>query len=315
MNGHSNGYTNGHLRIEQHPKSRMDLSRPSYDHHDSSYSSQGYSYARSTASSTESGPEYSPPAVAVSDPGKPYSPYYGNMSSPRDYPRGGHTPPYYASHPHHTMSGPPPLSLPPTSHSEASRALPPPASLLRPSPPPRRDSPQLPPIYAMDQQRHLAPHHPHSPLVPAKRESPSDLSIMEQFDSLRQSNEHLRGRVMELELVNDLMKSRVSELESSEIKARSIIDGLRHEISEYQVRENDLYRKIDKLQDDLVDAYKVRHSRSPSNSSRNGDLEESATKRRKVLLSDLVDEKTRSTEESQPLVNGNATTGETTTTE
>jgi hypothetical protein len=303
MNGHSNGYNNGHLRIEQHPKPRMDPSRPPYDHHDSSYSSQGYSYARSTASSTESGPEYSPPTGAISEPGKPYSPYYGAMNSPRDYPPGGRTPPYYASHPHHAMGGPPPLSLPPTTHSDGSRALPPPSSLLRPSPPPRHDSPQLPPIYAMESQRHLAPHHPHSPLVHGTRDSPADLSIHEQFDSLRQANEQLRGRVMELELVNDLMKSRVNELESAELKARATMDALRQEILEHQARENYLHRKIDKLQDDLVDAYKVRHSRSPSNSSPNGDGEGSAAKRRKVSLSELVDEKIKS-EESHSMLNG-----------
>jgi hypothetical protein len=98
---------------------------------------------------------------------------------------------------------------------------------------------------------------------------------------------------MELELVNDLMKSRVSELESSEQKARSTIDGFRSDISEYQARENDLYRKIDKLQDELVGAYKTRHSRSPSSSSR-GD-EESAAKRRKVSLSELMEEKKQQT--------------------
>jgi len=145
----------------------------------------------------------------------------------------------------------------------------------------------------MDPGRHLAPHHPHSPLVPAKRETP-DHSFAEQLESLKQSNEQLRGRVMELELVNDLMKSRVAELESSEQKARSTIDSLKSDLAEYQSRENELYRKIDKLKDELVDTYKVHHSRSPSSSSRGGDHpEESASKRRKVLVSDLVDEKSR----------------------
>lgn len=115
---------------------------------------------------------------------------------------------------------------------------------------------------------------------------------------------------MELELVDDLMKSRVSELESAELKARTTIETLRQEVLDHQARENDLLRKIDRLQDNLVDAYKVRHSRSPSNSSRNEDTEESAAKRRKVLVSDLVDEKVK-TEESQPVsVNGNSTTME-----
>jgi hypothetical protein len=287
MNG-QNGYSNGHLRIEQHPKPRGDLSRPPYEHHES-YSSQGYSYARSSASSTESGPDYSPPTGSLSEPAKPYSPFYGPISSPRDYPRGTHTPPYYPTHSHHPQTGPPPLSLPPTSH-DGVRALPPPTSLLRQSPPPRHESPQLPPIFGMDNPRHLPSHHPHSGLGPSKRDSP-DSVIIEQLDSIRHSNEQLRGRVMELELVNDLMKSRVAELESSEQKARGTIDSLKAEISQFQSRENHLLRKIDKLQDELVNNYKVRHSRSPSHSSHGGDPDESASKRRKVLVSDLVDGK------------------------
>jgi septal ring factor EnvC (AmiA/AmiB activator) len=109
---------------------------------------------------------------------------------------------------------------------------------------------------------------------------------------------------MELELVNDLMKSRVSELESSEQKARSTIENLKSDISGYQVRENELYRKIDKLQDELVGAYKTRHSRSPSSSSR-GD-EESAAKRRKVSLSELVEEKNQQNaqQSASPVPNG-----------
>jgi hypothetical protein len=145
----------------------------------------------------------------------------------------------------------------------------------------------------MDPTRYLAPHHPHSPLVPTKRDSPVDHSLVEQLDLLRQSNEQLRGRVMELELVNDLMKSRVAELESSEYKSRSTIESLKSDLSRCQTHENELYRKIDRLKDELVDTYKVHHSRSPSNSSRSGENreEESASKRRKVDLSDLVDEK------------------------
>jgi hypothetical protein len=282
MNG-QNGYANGHMRIE-HPKSR-EMTR-GYDHHES-YSSQGYQYARSNAS-TDSGPEYSPPTATISEPSRPYSPYYAPVGSPRDYPRGAHTPPYYPSHGHHSSGGPPPLSLPPTSH-ESGRALPPPTSLLRQSPPPRHESPQLPPIYGMDNSRHVPMHHPHGM---SKRDGP-DLPIIEQLESIRHSNEQLRSRVMELELVNDLMKSRVAELESSEQRSRTITDSLKSDVSKYQLRENELLRKIDKLQDELVNRYKLRHSRSPSQSSHTDDLEESPSKRRRVLLSDIVDERSQ----------------------
>jgi len=107
---------------------------------------------------------------------------------------------------------------------------------------------------------------------------------------------------MELELVNDLMKSRVAELESSEHKSRATIESLKSDLSQYQTRENELYRKIDKLKDELVDTYKVHHSRSPSNSSRGGENheEEFHSKRRKVDLSDLVDEKSQKLVEGTP---------------
>jgi uncharacterized coiled-coil protein SlyX len=88
------------------------------------------------------------------------------------------------------------------------------------------------------------------------------------------------------------MKSRIAELESAEQKARTTIDALKFDIAELQAREKEFYQKIDKLKDELVDAYKIRRSRSPSNSS-SRDNEESASKRRKVSLSDLVDEQSR----------------------
>jgi len=124
---------------------------------------------------------------------------------------------------------------------------------------------------------------------------------------------------MELEFVDDLMKTRVSELESLEQKARATVESLRCEIAKYQARENELYRKIDRLKDELVDTYKARHSRSPSNSSRESgerDMEESASKRRKVLVSELVDTRTQSnqdhtesqTETQDTIPNGPATT-------
>jgi predicted nucleic acid-binding Zn-ribbon protein len=108
------------------------------------------------------------------------------------------------------------------------------------------------------------------------------------------------------------MTTSVSQLEASEQKARSTIDALRFEISQYQSHENELYRKIDRLKDELVDTYKDRHSRSPSNSSRGTDRdEESSSKRRKVLLSELVDVPSHSiqssdlepiaTQETQPI--------------
>jgi uncharacterized coiled-coil DUF342 family protein len=111
---------------------------------------------------------------------------------------------------------------------------------------------------------------------------------------------------MELELVNDLMKTRVSQVESTADSLRAEADSLRAEVQQYQSRErqyqsreNELYRKIDHLKDELVDTFKERHSRSPSSSSRGSgdrDHEESSAKRRKVLVSELLDESQSSTQ-------------------
>jgi chromosome segregation ATPase len=110
----------------------------------------------------------------------------------------------------------------------------------------------------------------------------------EHMDALRHQNQILRGRVTELEIVNDLMKSRIAELESAEQKARTTIDALKFDITELQGRDKEFYHKIDKLKDELVEAYKTRSSRSPS---RPEDGEESPSKRRKVSLSELVEER------------------------
>jgi hypothetical protein len=108
MNGHSNGYVNGHMHLDPHPKSHGEMPRSPYEHREAAFSSQhAYSYARSTATS-DSGPEHSPPTGPLSEPGKPYSHWYDGPS-PRDYNRGPRTPPYYPNHPHH-LSGAPPLN-------------------------------------------------------------------------------------------------------------------------------------------------------------------------------------------------------------
>jgi uncharacterized coiled-coil DUF342 family protein len=125
-------------------------------------------------------------------------------------------------------------------------------------------------------------------LVPSKRDTPTSDAHLDQLDTLKQSNESLRGRVNELEFVNDLIKSRVAELESSEHKTRLTVDTLKSELLESQARENELYRKMEKLRDQLADATSNRHSRSPSSSSRD-EMDDPAAKRRKVSLSEIVE--------------------------
>jgi len=78
------------------------------------------------------------------------------------------------------------------------------------------------------------------------------------------------------------MKSRVAELESSESKARVQVDTLKSDLLESQGRENELYRKLDRLRDELAETVK-RRATSP---------DEDSAKRRKVSLSEIVENRT-----------------------
>ncbi|EPS36550.1 hypothetical protein H072_9891 [Dactylellina haptotyla CBS 200.50] len=98
------------------------------------------------------------------------------------------------------------------------------------------------------------------------------------YDHLMQENTKLKTRVSELELVNDLFRGRVGELESSEansrrseITRREIDAQLRINIDEGLRREDDLKRKIRDLESELMDM-----------------REQDAHQRKKMRVSDLV---------------------------
>ncbi|KAK6537507.1 hypothetical protein TWF694_011691 [Orbilia ellipsospora] len=98
------------------------------------------------------------------------------------------------------------------------------------------------------------------------------------YDHLMQENTQLKTRVSELELVNDLFRGRLGELETSEantrrseITRREIDAQLRINIDEGLKREDDLKRKIRDLESELSEL-----------------REQDAHQRKKMRVSDLV---------------------------
>ncbi|KAF3184010.1 hypothetical protein TWF751_000027 [Orbilia oligospora] len=98
------------------------------------------------------------------------------------------------------------------------------------------------------------------------------------YDQLMQENTKLKTRVSELELVNDLFRGRVVELENgeansrrSEITRREIDAQLRINIDEGLRREEDLKRKLRDLESELAEM-----------------REQDAHQRKKMRVSDLV---------------------------
>ena len=60
--------------------------------------------------------------------------------------------------------------------------------------------------------------------------TPHHLDTPQNFDALAAHNNALRTRVSELEVINDLFKGRVSELETSEQEARQEVEALKREV-------------------------------------------------------------------------------------
>ncbi|KAF2629141.1 hypothetical protein BU25DRAFT_27414 [Macroventuria anomochaeta] len=85
------------------------------------------------------------------------------------------------------------------------------------------------------------------------------------YDSLAAQNTALKTRVSEMELINDLFRTRVSELETSESQAHATEQALRAELEATQLREQDLKRRIE-------------------------EIEEESPRHKKMKMSDLVDE-------------------------
>ncbi|KAF2639716.1 GATA type zinc finger protein Asd4 [Massarina eburnea CBS 473.64] len=115
-------------------------------------------------------------------------------------------------------------------------------------------------------------HSPQMPNFALRQPSPAPSSVNGShlepplaYDTLAAQNTALKTRVSELELVNDLFRGRVTELEGSEKAARSMEAQLRAELGEVKRREADLKRRLD-------------------------DFEGEGQQHKKMRMSDLVDE-------------------------
>lgn len=102
-----------------------------------------------------------------------------------------------------------------------------------------------------------------SPSIPPlnlRQQSPSNLEPPQTYDSLLQSSTALKTRVSELEVINDLFRGRVTQLEQNdensrrtELMQRQTEKNLRQLLEESQVREMDLQRRISDLQRELAE--------------------------------------------------------------
>ncbi|GAB7334018.1 hypothetical protein MBLNU13_g06113t1 [Cladosporium sp. NU13] len=162
----------------------------------------------------------------------------GNLAdSPQNHSQPG--PGFPAAHPdvahaHVGAQGYPPQGLPHTaqmggglSHAQAhgqaqDRVVSPGTSLSRSGTPSQHQNPNIAPQHIFDTVTlpndtfaSPTPHHLDTPL---------------NFDALAAHNNALRTRVSELEVINDLFKGRVSELEASEQEARKEVEALKREV-------------------------------------------------------------------------------------
>lgn len=127
----------------------------------------------------------------------------------------------------------------------------------------------------------------HSPSLPSfalRQPSPSAASLngshLENSHSYADSaanSSHLKTRVSELEVINDLFRGRVAELEQSEQAARRNADLARDAADRYRsdleasmARETDLKRRVDLLEAEL-DTYK-NQSAHPAKRARLSDI-------------------------------------------
>ncbi|KAI9769812.1 MAG: hypothetical protein M1840_003806 [Geoglossum simile] len=108
------------------------------------------------------------------------------------------------------------------------------------------------------------------------------------YESLFAANTSLKTRVSELEVINDLFRGRVTELEQSEATARrgemvrrDTEEHLRRVLDDTQRREQDLKRRVDELEKELAE---LRESSGPP--------------AKKMRVSDIVEESLVSTPQS-----------------
>lgn len=134
-----------------------------------------------------------------------------------------------------------------------------------------------------------------SPSIPPlnlRQQSPSSLEPPQTYDSLLQSTTALKTRVSELEVINDLFRGRVAQLEQNddnsrrtELMQRQTEKNFRQLLEESQVREMDLQRRISDLQRELTEVRGGASSGSGGGSARGGGGEEQQQEQRQSFRS------------------------------
>ena len=73
------------------------------------------------------------------------------------------------------------------------------------------------------------------------------------YEGLQQQNTTLKTRVSELEVINDLYRSRVHELEQNDRRAEMVQTQLRQALEQSKQQENNLKRRVDDLEQEVAD--------------------------------------------------------------
>lgn len=136
-------------------------------------------------------------------------------------------------------------------------------------------SPSLPPLHI----RQPSPGRSASPINGAQ-----GLEVPQTYEQLIASNAALKTRVSELEVINELFRGRVTQLEQDEANARRGEEmrresehSLMNRLEESQRRENQLKRRLDDIEREL------------------GELRDGAPRAKKMRVSDVVDDSGSST--------------------
>lgn len=223
-----------YLCIQQNGPRNVNVHPLPLDPHKTSFcSTEECSKPRSTR------PKHSPPSRAFPNHGRPYRRFCGTKISP------SHTLPYLSFTPPSANRGPP-LFLPPISEVIGTLQTAELNDLYQPRSRPAV-YPQLPPASQAGHFRRL-PLYSRSQSIPAELVYPSlDATSVQRPDG---SNYELGYRIVELELVNDLLCRRVSELESSQRETEIEIEALTEVISQCESKEIGLSAMVSQLQDE-----------------------------------------------------------------
>jgi len=122
----------------------------------------------------------------------------------------------------------------------------------------------------------------------------SNSNGVETYESLVQQNNELKTRVSELEVINDLFRGRVAELEGNEAEARQAL--------------GDTVRRLQQATSRLEE---LEHREKEMITFTNGHIESSErqTKRPRMSMSDLIEDQERDDLEGEGVVEGAGTNG------